>query len=214
MFIHALISSVWTYPEPAVLLVLDRLNEVLAHFVRRRLRVAVLAEYDTSQFLLVPLRHVVLLLSIFLLLLVAVVGIQTPLLRLALHVEVVRKLALLALFAVALLEKLAKNGFWVDAKRYFLYLDGLEELSSFFAGLLGCCLFLLALQFFGFFALLLGGPSRGSCGVDLFDLLLSGPSLLIFHAKGLVDDDLLRLGLVALAFWWHFGWWMTSNECG
>ena len=37
------LTSVGTHPEPTILLILDSLDEVLAHFIRRRLRVAVLA---------------------------------------------------------------------------------------------------------------------------------------------------------------------------
>jgi hypothetical protein len=175
-----------------------------------------LAHHNISQLLFIPLRHIVLLLfiRILILLLVPIVRIQTPLLRLALHVQIVREFALLALFAIALLEKLAQNSLWVDAKWHFLDLDGFEELGGFSAGLFCGGLFFLACELFGFFALLLGRPACSSSGLDLFYLFLGGSSLFVFHAKGLVDGDLLHLGLLALAFWWHFDWCAGQMSVG
>jgi hypothetical protein len=91
VLVHALIASVRTCPEPSVFLVLDGCNEELANLVRCCLWIAVLAEHDLSQLIFVPVVHVVLLLLFFLglLVLVSAVGVQTPLLGLALNVEVV-----------------------------------------------------------------------------------------------------------------------------
>jgi hypothetical protein len=205
MLVKTFVSTIWTYPEPTILLVLDGLDEVLAHFVRCCLRVAVFALDHISQLFLVPLGHAVLLLCLLLVFFVSVVRVQTPLLSLALHVGVVRELAFLALFAIALLEKLTENGLGVDTEWNLLNLDGFEELGDFFAGLLGGRFFFLFLELFGRFLLLVGGASRGG-GVDLLNLSLRGSTLFIFHAKGLVDGDLLHLGLLALAFWRHLGW--------
>lgn len=146
MLVHALVASIRTCPEPSVLLVLDGLDEELAHLVRCGLGVAVLAEHDIAQLLLVPIVYVVLLLALLFLflLLVSAVGVQTPLLRLALHIEVVRKLAALALFAVALLEELAEHRLGVDTKWHLLHLDRLEQVSHLLRGVF-CCLLLLLL---------------------------------------------------------------------
>ena len=43
MLVFAFVAAVWTRPEPAVLSVLDGLDEVFAYFIRCRLWVAVLA---------------------------------------------------------------------------------------------------------------------------------------------------------------------------
>lgn len=208
MLVHALVASVWTCPEPTVLLVLDGLDEELAHLVCRGLRVAVLAEYDIAQLLLVPLIHVVLLLALllFLLLLVSTVGVQAPLLRLALHVQVVGELASLALFAVALLEKLAEHGLGVDTERHLLHLDRLEEFSHLPLGVFRCLLLLLFLRLLGSLALLIWCTTGCSGGVNLLDSLLSGTTLLVLHTEGLVDGDLLHLGRLALSLGRHDGW--------
>jgi hypothetical protein len=205
MFVKTFVSTIWTYPEPTILLVLDGLDKVLAHFVRCRLRISVFALDHIPQLLFVPLSHVVLLLCLFLVLLVSVVRVQTPLLSLALHIGVVRELAFLALFAIALLEKLTENGFGVNAEWHLLNLDGFEELGDFFAGLLSGRLFFLLLELFCRFLLFVGSASCGG-GVDLLDLSLRGSTLFVFHTKGLVDGDLLHLGLLALAFWRHLDW--------
>lgn len=91
MLVHALVASIRTCPEPTVLLVLDRLDEELAHLVGCCLGVAVLAEHNIPQLLFVPVVHVVLLLALLFLflLLVSAVGVQAPLFGLALDVQVV-----------------------------------------------------------------------------------------------------------------------------
>ena len=207
MLVEALVSTVRACPEPSVFLVLDGLNEVLAHFVRSGLRITVLAQDDLSQLVLIPLVHVVLLpaLFFFLLLLVSVVGVQTPLLGLAFNRQVMAELALLALVAVALFEKLAKNSLGVGSEWDLLDLNGLEELGGFFARCLCCGLFLLALRLLRRLALFIGRSSRRLRGFDLRNMFLGGSSLLVLHTKGLVHGDLLHLGLLALAFGWHIG---------
>lgn len=59
MFIHAFITSIRTRPKPTVLPFLDGLNEIFANFVGRRFRVSVFTQDDLSQFLLVPVVHLV-----------------------------------------------------------------------------------------------------------------------------------------------------------
>lgn len=208
MLVHALVASIRTCPEPAILLVLDGLDEVLAHLVCCGLGVAVFAEHDIAQLLLVPVVHVVLLLALLLLLLllVSAVGVQAPLLRLALHIQVVGELAAFALLAVALLEELTKDCLGIDAEWHLLHLDRLEKLSHLLLSLLRCLLLLLFLRLLGSLALLVRCTSRGMGGVDLLDGLLSGTTLLVLHTEGLVDGDLLHLGLLALSFGRHDGW--------
>lgn len=207
MLVHALVSTVRAHPEPSVLLVLNGLDEVFAHLVGGCLGVAVFAQHDLSQLSLVPLVHVVLLLGLLfrLLLLVSAVGVQTPLFGLALDGQVVREFAPLALFAVALLEELAEDRLGVDTEWHLLDLYGLEEVGHLLGSLLSGGLVLLPLRLLGSLALLLGGSSRGGRGVDLLDVLLRSATLLVLHTEGLVDGDLLHLGLLALAFGWHIG---------
>lgn len=81
-----------TRPEPSVLLVLDRIDKVLAHLVGRGLRVALLARNNLAQLLFVPVLHRVLLLALD----APHVLVQVLLLLLPLDAEVVRELALLA----------------------------------------------------------------------------------------------------------------------
>lgn len=57
MLIHALISPVGASPEPTILLVFHRLDEVLADLVGGRPGVAMLADNDATQLLLVPGIH-------------------------------------------------------------------------------------------------------------------------------------------------------------
>lgn len=205
MLIEALVSTVWTCPEPTVLLVFDGLDKVLAHFVCCGFGVSMLAQDDLSQLGLVPVIHVVLLLAllVFCLFLVSAVGIQTLLLGLALDSQVVTELALLALFAVALFEELTQHCLGIGSEWDLLNLYWLEELSGFFARRLGRRLFLLALCLLRCLALLIRRTSRCLRGFELRNLFLGGPSLFVLHTKGLVHDNLLRLGLVALALGCH-----------
>ena len=183
MLVHALVTSVRTYPEPTVLLVFDCLNEVFAHLVCGGLRVPVFAHDHLAQFLLVPVVHLVL---FFLFLLdLSVVRVQTPLLGLPLHGQVMRELAFATLVAVALFEELAEHGLGVDAERNLLHLDGLEKLGRFLLGFLSGLLLPLALQFLGFLLFFGGGFGAGSGLLDIFDLFLCGSALFVFHTKGL-----------------------------
>ena len=50
MLVHAFVASVRTGPEPAVLAVFDRVDEVFADFVGGRFGVAVFAEDDFAEF--------------------------------------------------------------------------------------------------------------------------------------------------------------------
>lgn len=101
MLIHALVATIGAHPEPAVLLVLDGLDEKLAHLLGGRARIAMLAENNIAQFRLIPVVHSILLLGLFFFI-VARVSVQIFLGGLALDVQVVTELALLALLAVAL----------------------------------------------------------------------------------------------------------------
>lgn len=66
MLVHALIASVRTRPEPAVLAHLDRFDEVFAYFIGGGFGIAVFAENDFAEFgcvalcqkLLVPIEKI------------------------------------------------------------------------------------------------------------------------------------------------------------
>lgn len=60
MFVHAFVPAVGTGPEPAVFTIFDGFDEELAHFVRRRFRVAVFTQHHLPQLLLVPVLHAIL----------------------------------------------------------------------------------------------------------------------------------------------------------
>ena len=131
MLIHALITAIRTRPEPSVSSILDRFDEKFAHFVGRRLGIAVFAEHHISQLLLVPLLHAILLLNriflgFFLLLLffflISSICVQASLVDFALDSQVVRELALPAFVAVTLLVELAEDSLWIDTERHLLYL--------------------------------------------------------------------------------------------
>jgi hypothetical protein len=130
VLIHALITAIRTRPEPSVSSVLDRFDEKFAHFVGRRLGIAVFAEHHISQLLLVPLLHAILLLNriflgfflLFLLFLISSICVQTSLVDFTLDSQVVRELALPAFVAVTLLVKLAEDSLWIDTERHLLYL--------------------------------------------------------------------------------------------
>lgn len=64
MLVHALVAAVRTRPEPAVLSVLDGVDEVFAYLIRCRFRVAVFAHNHLPQLLLVPVFHAILLLGL------------------------------------------------------------------------------------------------------------------------------------------------------
>ncbi len=177
MPIHALIATVRTRPEPAILPNLHRLNEEFTHFIRRRLRVPMFTHHHQPQLLLVPPRHIIL--PLLLLLLLPRIRIQVPLLALPPHIQIVAELALLALLAAALLVELAQHGFRVDAEGHFLDLHRLEELGGFALGGFGGGFFALAGGLFGFFAFLFGGFGVGGLGLDGLDLFLGGAAFFL-----------------------------------
>jgi hypothetical protein len=181
VFVHALVSSVRTHPEPAVLLILHRLNEEFAHLICGRLRIPVFTQNHVAQLLLVPIHHLIVLLGLLLRLLLSISGIrvQAPLLCLALDIGVVRELAFAPFIAMALFEELAEYGFRIDAEGHFLHLDWLEKLGDLSLGVFRGFLFLLALQFLGFFFLLVGRLCRPSGCFDSFDLLLGGATFFL-----------------------------------
>lgn len=154
MLVHALIAAIRTRPKPTVFAVLDRLDEVLAHLVRRRFRVAVLGHDHLAQLLLVPVLHPIFLLP--LLVRFPRVLIQILLLSLPLHRQVVRELALLSLLAIPLFVELADDRFGVDAEGHLLHLDGFEKRRCFKPRFLGRGLFFLPLFFLRLFSFLLG----------------------------------------------------------
>jgi len=125
VLIHALIASIRANPEPAILLVLHRLDKVLADLVGGCTRVTMLAHHDAAQLLLVPLVHGVGLLLILLVLLTRI-SVEILFGRLALNVHVVTELASFALFAATLLVEDTQNGLGIDAKGDLLHLNRLE----------------------------------------------------------------------------------------
>ena len=44
MFIHTLVASIWTCPEPSILAVFDSFNKKLAYFIRGGFGVSMLAQ--------------------------------------------------------------------------------------------------------------------------------------------------------------------------
>jgi hypothetical protein len=199
VLVHALVGAVGANPEPSILAVFDGFDEELADLVRRGLLVALLGENDGPQLFLVPVCrgfHLLLLL-----LFSPGIGVQTPLFDLALVLEVVGELALLALFTVALLEEDTDDSLGVDAEWDLLDLGRLVHQSLDIAlGILGGLLLLLPLELLGLLALLLRGATRFCHCAKLSNLFLSGTALLVLHAEGLVRDRLLggRLDLFPL----------------
>lgn len=127
MLVHALITSIRTDPEPAILLVLDSLDEVLANLIGSGSRIALLAKHNLAQLLLIPVLHRICFLLLFLdLLRISGIGVEILLGRLALHTQVVAEFALPALLAVSLLVEETDHRLRIDTERYFLDLHGLE----------------------------------------------------------------------------------------
>lgn len=180
MFVHALVASIRTNPEPTVLLVLDGLNKVLANFLGSRPRVAVLAENNFAKFLFVPFVHCVALLRLLLLFLrISRIGVEILLGRFPLNVQIMTELALLSLFTVALLVEDTQDGLRVDTKRNLLNLHGLEQLQGFLlcslSGLLlGFTAGLLSLLLLGF-----GGLVVCCLSLELCNLLLRGTTFFL-----------------------------------
>lgn len=195
MFVFAVIAAVWTHPEPTVFAVLDSLDEEFAHLVGGGLLITLLGQNDTSELLLVPVIRSLLLLLF--LLFCSTIRVQIDLLGLALDREIMGELALLALLTVTLFVEDTDNGLGVDAEGNFLDLRGPgQQFGVLPFGILGGLL-LTGLGFLlGLFALFFGSAG-GGC-VDLLDLFLRRGTLLVFHAKSLVGDDLRSLRLLGL----------------
>lgn len=156
MSVHALITTIRTRPEPTIFLILNRLDEIFAHFVGRRLRIPMFTQHHISQFRLIPLINRIFFFAISSGLRISRIGVQIPLGGFPLHTEIVTEFTLLALVAVSLFIELAHHSLGVHAKWHFLYLDGLEEFCGilsglFFGGLLGG-----STRLFGFFLFLVG----------------------------------------------------------
>lgn len=204
MLVLALVTSVGTDPEPSVQAILDGLDKVLADLVRGGLLVALLGQHNRPQLLLVPVRRRF---SPFLLLLFRPgVCVQALLVRLSVQFQVVGELALLALFAVALLVEDTQDCLGVDAEGHLLDLGGLvhQSLRLALCGL-GSQLLLLALGFLGGLLFLLGGAATLCLGLHLLDGPLGGTALLVLHAEGLVLDGLLGVHLLGGALVGLFG---------
>ncbi len=180
MPIHALIATIRTRPEPAILPNLHGLDEEFTHFIRRRLRVPMFTHHHQPQLLLVPPRHIILPLLLLLLLLPRI-RVQIPLLALPAHIQIVAELALLALLAAALLVELAQHRLRVDAEGHFLDLHGLEKLGGFALGSFGGGFFALAGGLLRFFAFLFGGFGVGGLGLDGLDLFLGGAAFFLWE---------------------------------
>ena len=102
--------------------------------------------------------------------------------------------ALLALFAVALLEENADDRLGVDTKGNLLNLGGLvEKQIGLPFGILSGLLLALTLRLLGLLALLLGISTVFHRGLQGGNLLLGGGTLLVLHAKRLVFDGLAGL---------------------
>ena len=199
VLVHALVGAVGADPEPAVFAVLDGLDKELADLVGRRALVALLRQHDGPQLLFVPVRRRLRLLLLLLLFFVVTgVRVQTALRRLAVNVQVVGKLALLALVTVALLEEDAQHRLRVDAKRNLLDLHRLVQQQVRLAlGVLGRLLLTLTRQLLGLLALLLGVAAALQLRRQLRNLSLGLGTLLVLHAKGAILDLLGRTRLLA-----------------
>lgn len=106
--------------------------------------------------------------------------------RLPLHIEIVTELALLPLLARAFLVKLTQHRLRVDTKGHLLRLHRFEELGRLFPRLFSSLLLLLLCCLLGVFLFLLCRLAGGGLRFELFDLLLGGAALFVFHAEGLV----------------------------
>lgn len=184
MLIHALITPIRTNPKPTILLVLDCLDEVLAHLIGRRPWVTMLAEHNAAQFLLVPVIHRIGLLLVLGIFDVARVGVKILLGRLTLNVQIVTEFALLALLTASLLVEHTQYGLRVHAEGDLLYLDGLKQLGSLLLCQLSGLLLGLALLFLGFFPLGFGVLVGFGHRLQLLDLFLG--STTFFLLVGLV----------------------------
>ena len=153
MLVHALVTTIGASPEPSIFLVLDSFDEKLADLLGRCSGVPVLVKNNAAKLLFIPIIHGILLLFLFLILLnISGIGVEILLGSLALHIRVVTKFTLTALFAVALLVEHTKDSLRVDAKRNLLHLHGLEQLCGFSLGVFGGLLICFTASFLGFLA--------------------------------------------------------------
>jgi hypothetical protein len=102
-----------------------------------------------------------------------------------------------------LLKENTKHRLRIYTKRHLLHLHRLKQLRCLPRRILGGLLLLLPLQLFGLLLLLGGGLGIRGLGFDLLDCFLCGAALLVLHAEGLVDDDLVLFGDFIAAFWRH-----------
>lgn len=181
MLIHALITAIRTSPEPTILLVLDRLDKVLADLVGGCAWVSVLAHHDTAQLLLVPVVHGIGLPG-FLFRLTGV-SVEILLRGLALNVHIVTELALAALLTTTLLVEHTQHGLGVNTERHLLDLDGLEELCCLLLGQLSGLLLGLTLGLLGCLLLFVGILVGCGLRIQLGNLFLGGSS---FFLRGVV----------------------------
>lgn len=180
MLVHALVASIGAGPEPTILLVLDRFDEIFADLVCRGPGVSVLAHNDLAQFLLVPILHVVLLLGFFLRRLdISRIGVQVSLGGLALEAQVVTEFTLAALLTVALLVENANNRLRIDTERNLLDLYRLEQIGSLLSGLLGSLLLGLTAKLLGLLLLFIGVLVGGRLRIELGDLSFGGTTFFL-----------------------------------
>lgn len=183
MLVHALITSIRASPEPAILLVLDRLDKVLADLIGGGTRITVLAEHDAAQLLLIPIIHSIGLLLLFLGFFgITRVGVQILLGRLPLNVQVMAELALATLVATALLVEDTQNSLRVHAERNLLYLYGLEQVCRLSLRILGGLLLGLTLRLLGFFPLGVGRFVGCGLCLQLLDLLLGSTTFFLLSS--------------------------------
>ncbi len=223
MLVHALVATVGANPEPTVFAVFDGRDKELADLVCGTLLVALLGQDNGPQLFLVPVCRRLLLLGF--LFVFSLVCVKVLLLRLALHRQVVSKLALFALFAVALPPEDTDDGLGVDTKGYLLDLRRTgEEESSLPLGVFGGLLVALALELLGFLLLLLDRAAALEIARHLSNLPLRLGTFLVLHAKGTVLHNLGGRGLVLgggllvflgrhagrLAMTLAGGWWVVG----
>src|ERR1700730_370181 len=101
MLVHAFITTIRASPKPTIFSLLHGFDEIFANFVRRSLLVTLLRKNNSFQLFLVPVGGC--LLPLLLLFLISGVLVKVLLFRFPLDRQVVRKLALPTLLAVALL---------------------------------------------------------------------------------------------------------------
>jgi hypothetical protein len=211
MSIHALITTIRTSPEPTIFLILNRLNEIFAHFVGSRLRIPMFTQHHISQLGLIPLVNRILFFAISSIIRISRIRVQIPLGRFSLDTQVVTEFALFALVAVSLFVELAYHSLWVNAKGNFLYLDGLEEFCSILFGLFFGGLFGGTTGFFGFF-LFLVGVFVGFCLCFELSYLSAGASSFFLSFRVRIVEDIEWAGHDAARFDLHFSYQTSSHR--